>query len=134
MAFDHEQLYYRVIGDGGGYCYREGEREIMLSGEGVQVADYPKFEFDDIAKVGKWLQLGDRVRVLRVLPGAEVVTNRPMSQGGCMTYSADQVELLEIIGFDEFLTRLAQSGRTPILTWKSTASVPRAVYLCAAVA
>jgi len=116
MEFDHQQLYYRVIGpvtgDGTGYAYREGEAEIMLSGEGLQVADYPKFEFDDIAHVGKWLQLGSRVRVLRVPASAEVVANRPMSQGGCMTYSADRIELLEVIGFDELLARLTASGRT----------------------
>lgn len=97
--FDHERIYYRVVGDekASGYSYSRGEAAIMATGEGVVIASQPLFEFDDLERVGRWLHLGTSIRRLRIPTEAQVVRSRPMSQGGCYTYRADRVELLEIL-------------------------------------
>lgn len=97
MTFDFDRIYYRVLGTRPGYIYNQDEPTIVAAGQGLVTAARPIFEFDDLDDVGRWLFLGDRVRRLRVPREATVVRNRPMSQGGCYTWSADRIELLEIV-------------------------------------
>ena len=97
MTFDFDRTYYRVLGTRPGYIYNQDEPTIVATAQGLVTDARPIFEFDDLDDVGRWLFLGDRVRRLRVPREAMVVRNRPMSQGGCHTWSADRIELLEIV-------------------------------------
>lgn len=92
-------IYYRVLGDesASNYIYSQGEPAIMATGEGLVVSSQPLFEFDELEWVGRWLHLGTHIRRLRIPPEAQVVRSRPMSQGGCYSYRADRVELLDIL-------------------------------------
>lgn len=104
--FDHGAVYYRVIGEDSGYLYRTGELEEMTHGHGRLVADCARYEFDGPDLIGKWLSLGRRVRRLRVPPTATVERNRPFSQGGCYTFSASEVELLDIIDYSQLMLEI----------------------------
>lgn len=110
MEFDHDQVYYRVLGGPHPYyAYTKGEPEQMANGQGRLTSAEPVYQFELLEKIGNWLFLGDRVRRLRVPRSARVVKNRPMSQGGCYSFSADQVELLDIIDFATLMELLDAS-------------------------
>ncbi|MFT3764125.1 MAG: hypothetical protein QM820_01190 [Minicystis sp.] len=96
LSFDHDRVYYRVVGppEHRGYIYRSGEMERIATGEGLLVAEAPFFELGTIEDAGYWLFLGDRVRRLRIPMDANVVKNVSMSQGGCYPWSTDRVEVL----------------------------------------
>lgn len=111
MRFDHDGVYYRAVGEGvKDYGYRAGEPERMATGRGLVRAESPYFEFDPADRIGARLYLGRQVRRLRVPPDAVVARNVPMSQGGCYTFSADRVELLEIVEFAELMRELDRAG------------------------
>lgn len=109
--FDHDALYYRVLGDGGDYVHRDREPE-QIAGD-APAHDHPFYEFDDLRRVGRWLFLGDRVLVLRVPPDAQVEENHPMSQGGCMAYSASRIEKLGVLSMAELMRTYDAAGLRP---------------------
>lgn len=110
MKFDHSQIYYRVLGGPHPYyAYTEGEPEQMANGRGRLASAEPVYQFERLEKIGQWLFLGDRVRRLRVPRTARVIENRPMSQGGCYSFSADQVELLDELDFATLMKLLDAS-------------------------
>lgn len=53
-SFDHERIYYRVVGDDKGYVYNHGEPAIIADGRGLVTAKEPYFEFDPLERVGRW--------------------------------------------------------------------------------
>lgn len=109
--FDHDARYYRILGSGDGYIYRTDEPEQILTG--AVAHDHPYYEFDDLASIGSWLFLGDRVLVLKVPRDALVEHNTPMSQGGCMAYSASRIEPLAIISFAELMQTYDAADHRP---------------------
>lgn len=113
QSFDFDRAYYRVIGTRDGYIYNAGEDAVIASESGLVTHARPYFEFEDLKGVGSWLHLGDRVRRLRVPRGATVVINRPFSQGGCYTWSADRVELLDVLDRTALIQEMAEAGAEP---------------------
>jgi hypothetical protein len=112
MSFDYNAIYYRVVGTEGrsGYYYDDEEMQEMETSKGLLTAAHPKYEFDSIARIGSWLHLGRAVQQLRIPPTATVITNNPLSQGGCYTWSASSVELLGIISFAELMQSIEAAG------------------------
>lgn len=99
--FDHDALYYRILGAGDGYMFRTGE-PAEIAGT-PKVHDRPFYEFDDLRTIGDWLHLGDRVLVLKIPRDAIVEENTPMSQGGCMAYSSSAVEPVGVLSFADLM-------------------------------
>ncbi len=112
-AIDRTRDYSRVLAERPGYAYRPGEPEILAAGAGLATAPRPHFEFDPLETIGQWLFLGGRVRRLRVAPDAIVERNTPMSQGGCHRWSADRIELLEILDLAALMPEFDRAGVTP---------------------
>lgn len=99
--FDHDALYYRILGTGDGYMFRTDEPAEIAANP--KVHDRPFYEFDDLRTIGDWLFLGDRVLVLKIPPDAIVEENTPMSQGGCMAYSSSAVEPVGVLSFADLM-------------------------------
>lgn len=111
LDFDFDALYYRVLGKDDGYIFRAGEPEAIAADPPAH--ERPYYEFDDLESLGSWLFLGDRVLVLRVPRGARVEENRPMSQGGCMKYSASRIERVGVLSLAELMRTYDAAGVRP---------------------
>lgn len=109
--FDHDALYYRILGAGDGYIFRTDE-PAEIAGT-PKIHDRPFYEFDDLRTIGGWLHLGDRVLVLKIPRDAIVEENSPMSQGGCMAYSTSTFERVGVITFAELMRTYDAAGMRP---------------------
>ena len=112
-SFDFDRVYYRVIGTRDGYIYNSGEPEIIAGGAGLVTYRRPYFEFDDLEGIGSWLYLGEQIRRIRVPRDAAVVVNQPMSQGGCYRWSADRIELLDVIDRAALIREMVEADAAP---------------------